>query len=82
MPETNTETPGNSIAATTLSDRDLLIHAIQHLEDLTEKMGEAHGAVLRIDAELAVFRPLLAKLAPGGKPDFIAVMQARRDARK
>lgn len=68
MPETLPETPGNSLANTTLTDRELLIHAIQHLEVLTEQMAEAHEAVLRIDGELAVFRPLLARYAPGGKP--------------
>lgn len=81
MTETLPETPETALANTILSDRELLIHAIQHLEDLTEKMAEAHGAMMRIDGALSVFAPLLAKLAPSGKPDFVAVMQARREAK-
>ena len=72
----------NSLANTVLTERELLIHALQHLEDLYEKVQEMHGAVMRMDCQLAVFAPLLAKYAPGGKPDMIAIMQARREARR
>lgn len=65
-----------------LTDRELLIHAIQHLEVLTEQMAEQHEAVMRLDYQLSVFAPLLAKYAPGGKPDMIAIMQARREGRR
>ena len=81
MPETFTDT-ADAIAATTLSDHELLIHALQHIEQLYEMIAEIHGPVLRIDAELSVFLPLLRKLAPGGKPDFIAAMQTRREAKR
>jgi hypothetical protein len=82
VPETLPETPPNSLANTTLTDRELLIHALQHLEDLYEQMSEMHGAVMRLDCQLSVFAPLLAKYAPGGKPDMIGIMQARREARR
>ena len=82
MPETYPGTVQNSLANTSLTDRELLIHAVQHLEWLTEQMAEQHEAVMRLDYQLQVFAPLLAKYAPGGKPDMIAIMQARREARK
>lgn len=82
MPETFPENSANSLANTTLSDRELIIHAVQHLEDLADQMADVHGAVLRIDGQLSVFAPLLARLAPGGKPDMIALMQARREIRR
>lgn len=82
MPETFSRNSADALASTRLTERELLIHAIQHLEVLTEQMAEAHGAVLRIDAQLSVFAPLLERLAPGGKPDMIALMQARREARR
>jgi hypothetical protein len=72
----------NSLANTMLTDRELLIHAVQHIEDLYEQLAEVHGAVMRMDYQLQVFAPFLAKLAPGGKVDMIAVMQARREARR
>jgi hypothetical protein len=71
-----------ALAGTTLSDHDLLLHALAHIEDLYEKIGEIHGAVMRVDGHLSVFAPLLAKWAPGGKPDMIGLMQARREARR
>lgn len=82
MPETFPGTVQNSLANTRLTDRELLIHAIQHLEVLTEQMAEQHEVIMRLDYHLGVFAPLLAKYAPGGKPDMIAIMQARREARK
>ena len=77
MPEIQPELSG-----TRLSDRELLIHAIQHLEDLAEQLAETRAAVLRVDGELQVFLPLLRKLAPGGKVDMISIMQTRREARR
>jgi hypothetical protein len=81
FPETP-ETPAAALAKTTLTDRELLIHALQHLEAMYEQVAETHEAIIRIDGELAVFKPLLARLAPGGKPDFLAVFQARREHRR
>lgn len=46
----------NSLSNTSLSERQLLIHAIQHLEILTEQVGELHAA-------LAPLRPMLGKLS-------------------
>lgn len=82
MPETFPETRGDQIARTTLTDRELLIHLTQHAEIQSEQLSELHEIITGLSAELAVYRPLLAKLAPGGKPDFVAVMQTRREARR
>jgi hypothetical protein len=82
VPETFREIQGNSLANTVLTDRELLIHAVQHLEDLAEQMADVHGAVLRIDGALSVFAPLLAKYAPGGKPDFLSIRQGVREAKR
>jgi hypothetical protein len=75
-------TPANSLANTTLTERELLIHALQHLEDLYEQVSEMHGAIMRMDCQLSVFAPLLAKFAPNGKPDIIAINQMRREAKR
>ena len=75
MPGNYPGTPANSLANTTLTDRELLIHAVQHLEVLHELVNDMYE-------QLSVFRPLLARLAPGGKPDMIALMQARREMRR
>lgn len=56
MPGNSPETPGNSLAQTTLTDRELLIHALQHLEVLTGQVGEIYGALVPL-------RPMLEKLA-------------------
>lgn len=81
MPETFPPNSVNSVAGTTLTDRELLIHVLQHVEDMWEKLAEVHEHTLRMDGQLSVFAPLLARFAPGGKPDMIALMQARREAR-
>jgi hypothetical protein len=67
VPETNRET---ALANTKLTERELLIHAVQHLEDLSEKVEkllesaeEIRPAVLRLDHQLQVFAPLLARLS-------------------
>jgi hypothetical protein len=72
----------NSLASTTLTDRELLIHALQHLEVMTEQLAEVHQYAVRLDGQLSVFAPLLARFAPGGKPDMVALMQARREMRR
>lgn len=60
-------TPNN--IATTLSDRDVLLHILQHVEALTEVLEE--------------FRPLLAMVrGPDGKPDMISVAQTVRRFRR
>lgn len=61
------KTPG--IIHTSLSDRDILLHILTHVEQLT--------------AELEEFRPLLA-MAKGkhGQPDMISVLQARRELKR
>jgi hypothetical protein len=82
VPETFSETPADALARTTLTDRELLIHALQHLEVMYEQQAEMHSAVMRIDGQLSMFAPLLAKWAPGGKPDMLALMQARREAKR
>lgn len=49
------ETPKTDLARTTLTDRELLIHLMQHVEVLGEQVGEIHAA-------LTPLRPLLGKL--------------------
>lgn len=52
-----------------LSDRDLLLHILSHVESMW--------------AELEEFRPLLAMLKrPDGKPDMVGILGARRQAKK
>lgn len=80
--ETDRETRNAALAATRMTERELLIHALQHLEDLAEQMAEVRGAVIRFDGTLAVFEPLLRKYAPEGRMDFIGAMQARRDMKR
>jgi hypothetical protein len=82
VPENFPDHPVSSIASTTLSDHDLIIHLLQHIEIMYEQIAETHGAVMRIDGQLSVFAPLLAKYAPGGRPDIIGAMQARREVRR
>lgn len=54
---------------TTLSDRDVLLHILQHVEALTEVLEE--------------FRPVLAMMkGPDGKPDMISVAQTVRRFRR
>src|SRR5712664_2303090 len=62
VPEITLETPETRLE-----------NALAHLEDLYEKFAETHKAVMRIDAELTVFLPLLRSLAPGGKPDMLSL---------
>jgi hypothetical protein len=56
VPEIHAETPETALANTRLTDRELLIHAIQHLEVLAGQVGEIYAA-------LEPLRPLLEKLA-------------------
>ena len=82
MQETRGETQETDLTITRLPDRDLLIRIFQRVEELYELVAEDHGAIMRIDGQLSVFAPLLAKYAPGGKLDMIGAMQARREARR
>ena len=82
MQETRGETQETDLTITRLPDRDLLIRIFQRVEELYELVSEDHGAIMRIDGQLSVFAPLLAKYAPGGKLDMIGAMQARREARR
>jgi hypothetical protein len=59
--------PDNAVRKidTTLSDRDVLLHILAHVEDLWAVLDE--------------FRPLLAILkGPDGRPDMIGAAQLRR----
>lgn len=75
------ETPPE-LSGTRLTDRELLIHAVQHLEDLSERLADVQGRVIRLDHELAVFAPLLARFRPGGGATMVDAMQAWRAGRK
>ena len=54
---------------TTLSDRALLVHILEHVEHLSDTLAE--------------FRPVLDLLrGPNGKPDMIGAAQLRRRMRR
>lgn len=68
MAEITRETP--------LSDRDLVVHAVQHLEAI-------HDRIEDIWAALEPLLPLAARLAGNGRmPNAIDLMQARREMRR
>jgi hypothetical protein len=69
------------LAATKLSQRDLLIHALQHLEIMTEQLADAHEKILHIDAKLTVFEPLLDKISEGGPAGLKALWDTRKKLR-
>jgi hypothetical protein len=71
VPETLTEIPPD----TPLSDRDLLIHLLQHVEDMHDRIEQAWTLI-------QPYVPILAKFAGGGQPDMMTIMQARRDLRR
>lgn len=63
--------PANTVRKieTTMSDRDVMLHILAHVEDLWTVLDE--------------FRPLLALLkGPDGKPDMVGALQLRRKVRK
>jgi hypothetical protein len=82
VPDNSLDNYTAALANTTLTDRELIIHLLQHIEMMYEQVAETHGAVMRIDGQLSVFAPLLDKLAPGGRPDMISMMQTRRGFRR
>ena len=90
-----TESFPQGITQTRMSDRDLLIHAVQHLEDLSGRLERIEAQVAwttgsvsaisetcgNLAAELAVFQPLLREIAPGGKVSLGGLLRARREAK-
>lgn len=62
-------TPGKtgSIQAKTLSDRDLLLHILEHVEELTAVLDE--------------FRPLLTAFTNARRPDMLGAAQAFRQGK-
>lgn len=62
-------------AETPLSDRDLLIHVVQHVEHIDEMVTAVHDV-------LEAYKPLLARFAPGGGADYLTIMQTARDLRR
>jgi hypothetical protein len=68
VPETPLETPETDLANTTLSDRELLIHALQHLEWITE--------------QLTPLIPLVKEIAPDGTLSLAGIMRAKMEARR
>lgn len=62
-------TPGKtgSIQAKTFSDRDLLLHILEHVEEITAVLDD--------------FRPLLEMFRPNGKTDMLGAAQAFRQGR-
>ena len=63
--------PDNAVRKidTTLSDRALLVHILEHVEHFTDVLEE--------------FRPMLNLLkGPDGKPDMVGALQLRRKVRR
>lgn len=68
------QTPGETDQTpieTPLTDRQLLVHLLEHAESTTEQLA----ALLQL---LEPFRPLIAAAAPAGRPDAISIAQAGR----
>jgi hypothetical protein len=63
------------IDETSFTDRELLLHAAKHMEELTRQVSEMHEVFER-------FRPLIDHYAPGGPVDALAAMQAGREMRR
>ena len=72
----------SDITRTKLPDRDLLIHAIQHLEYQSEQLARLESQVAELTQVLAVFRPLLQKMAPDGQVTVTGMLAARREVRR
>lgn len=73
--------PGEPIE-TRLSDRAILLHALQHLEELAP-LAEHLPALAELAGALPKLRPLLAMLPGNGAPaDAITAGQALRTARR
>lgn len=62
-------------AETTLTDRELLIHAVQHIEHIDEVVTAIHD-------EFQVFRPLIERFRPDGGADFLTILQTGRELRR
>ena len=60
---------------TRLTDRELLVHAIAHLEDLDAKITAMHDIV-------QAYKPLIDRFAPGGGADYLTILQTARDLRR
>lgn len=68
------QTPGETKRApieTQLSDRQLLVHLLEHAEATTEQLAELRAMV-------EPFRAVLAAAAPAGRADAISLAQAGR----
>lgn len=67
---------------TRLSDRSILLHVLQHVEELAPLAGHL-PALAELAAALPRLRPLLAMLpADGSPPDAITAAQAWRRGRR
>jgi len=63
------------VTDTVLTDRELIIHTLQHVEEMHEILTE-------LFAELQTFRPLIDRYRPAGGADMLTMIQAARDARR
>lgn len=57
-----------------MSDRDIALHILQHVESMDARLAA-------LEDELAVFRPLLRRLAPAGGADMLTMIEAARELR-
>lgn len=60
---------------TRLTDRELIVHLVQHVEAM-------HDRIEQLCDELEAFRPLLARFRPPGSGDYLTLMQAARELRR
>jgi len=82
---------------TNLSDRDILLHLLTHVESMDERLAKIEDGWLNpiygqlsavrdkveaLEAEWATYRPVVATFANGGRPDMISAAQALRQGRR
>ena len=60
---------------TILTDRQLLVHLIGHIEHVDEIVTALHD-------EWEVFRPIIEQFRPAGGADFLTILQTGRELRK
>lgn len=62
-------------AETTLTDRELLIHLVAHVEHIDE-------VVTRMGDEFEVFRPMIERFRPACGADMLTILQTGRELRR
>lgn len=60
---------------TTLTDRQLLVQLIGHIEHIDDVVTALHD-------EWEVFRPMIERFRPAGGADFLTILQTGRELRR